>query len=74
MRHAGVDQHIILVEELDSRQGGDFDVDEDDPELVLVVAWIAVPGRKKVTSVMLLFTAVNSLSALNAWKSLGNPN
>ena len=39
-----------------------------------VVAGVVVPGRKKDTSVTLLLTAVNSLWALNAWKSFAKPN
>ncbi len=33
-----------------------------------------VPGRKNVTSVMLLLTAVNNFCELKVWKSFGKPN
>src|SRR5262245_11017535 len=40
----------------------------------LVVAGVVVPGTKKVTSVIALFTAVNTRCGLNAAKSFGKPN
>ena len=40
----------------------------------LVVPATVVPGRKKLTSVILLFTAVNSRWQLKVWKSFGKPN
>src|SRR5882757_3666954 len=40
----------------------------------LVVAAVVVPGTKKLTSVVLLFTAVKSFCGLKVWKSFGNPN
>jgi hypothetical protein len=67
------DQRIVLIEEFDANRTGRLDVDEDQTEGAGVAA-VEVPGRKKVTSVMLLLTAVKSFCGLKVWSSFAKPN